>query len=80
MERIIATYHVETPYEVAHAAQVLAGEQSSGIFVAVPGETESLKQRFAAKWKILYRLKRLLRRRFPGNIPERGIHRARIEL
>jgi ribulose-bisphosphate carboxylase large chain len=34
---------------VAQAAAVLAGEQSSGTFVAVPGETEELKQRFAAR-------------------------------
>ncbi|MDA3616271.1 ribulose-bisphosphate carboxylase large subunit family protein [Polluticaenibacter yanchengensis] len=49
MERIIAKYYIETPYTVEKAAQVLAGEQSSGTFVAVPGETEELKARFAAR-------------------------------
>ncbi len=49
MERIIATYYIETPYSTEQAAQVLAGEQSSGTFVAVPNETEELKQRFAAR-------------------------------
>ncbi len=49
MERITATYYIETPYAPEKAAQVLAGEQSSGTFVAVPGETEELKQRFAAR-------------------------------
>ncbi len=49
MERITATYFIETPIEVAEAAAILAGEQSSGTFVAVPGETEELKQRFAAR-------------------------------
>ena len=49
MERIFATYHIETPLPVEQAAAVLAGEQSSGTFVAVPGETEELKQRFAAR-------------------------------
>jgi len=49
MERIFATYYIETPLPVAKAAAVLAGEQSSGTFVAVPGETEELKQRFAAR-------------------------------
>ena len=48
MERITATYYIETPYAPEKAAAVLAGEQSSGTFVAVPGETEELKQRFAA--------------------------------
>ena len=49
MERITATYYIETPFEPEKAAAVLAGEQSSGTFVAVPGETEELKQRFAAR-------------------------------
>eukprot|EP01136_Pigoraptor_vietnamica_P026512 Opistho-1_new@81674 len=49
MERITATYFIETPFEPASAAAVLAGEQSSGTFTAVPGETEELKQRFAAR-------------------------------
>lgn len=49
MERIFATYFIETPLAVEKAAAALAGEQSSGTFVAVPGETEELKQRFAAR-------------------------------
>lgn len=49
MERIAATYYIETPLAVDAAAAVLAGEQSSGTFIAVPGETEELKQRFAAR-------------------------------
>jgi ribulose-bisphosphate carboxylase large chain len=49
MERISATYLIETALPVQDAAASLAGEQSSGTFVAVPGETEELKQRFAAR-------------------------------
>jgi len=49
MERIFATYQIETPLPLEKAAAVLAGEQSSGTFVAVPGETEELKSRFAAR-------------------------------
>jgi ribulose-bisphosphate carboxylase large chain len=49
MERLSATYLIETPGEIAAAAASLAGEQSSGTFVAVPGETAELKQRFAAR-------------------------------
>jgi ribulose-bisphosphate carboxylase large chain len=48
-ERIQGTYLIETPLEIERAAEVLAGEQSSGTFVAVPGETEELRQRFGAK-------------------------------
>jgi ribulose-bisphosphate carboxylase large chain len=49
MERLTAHYLVETPLPVAEAAAALAGEQSSGTFVAVPGETAALKERFAAR-------------------------------
>jgi ribulose-bisphosphate carboxylase large chain len=49
MERIQATYFIETPLAVEKAAAALAGEQSSGTFVEVPGETAELKQRFAAR-------------------------------
>ena len=49
MERLTARYFIETPLPVAAAAAALAGEQSTGTFVAVPGETAGLKQRFAAR-------------------------------
>ncbi|MFC0318288.1 MULTISPECIES: ribulose-bisphosphate carboxylase large subunit family protein [Olivibacter] len=49
MERIIAKYYIETPFDPEKAALILAGEQSSGTFVSVPGETEDLKRRFAAR-------------------------------
>jgi ribulose-bisphosphate carboxylase large chain len=48
-ERVTATYLIETPLPVEQAAATLAGEQSSGTFVAVPGETAELKARFAAR-------------------------------
>jgi ribulose-bisphosphate carboxylase large chain len=48
-ERIFATYLIETPIEIAQAAEALAGEQSSGTFVAVPGETAEIRQKFGAK-------------------------------
>jgi ribulose-bisphosphate carboxylase large chain len=48
-ERIIATYRIETPLPPHRAAEVLAGEQSSGTFVAVPGETTDLRERFRAR-------------------------------
>jgi ribulose-bisphosphate carboxylase large chain len=49
MERIAATYLIETTLPVERAAAVLAGEQSSGTFVEIPGETAELKNRFAAR-------------------------------
>ncbi len=46
---IIATYRIETPQPVERAAEMIAGEQSSGTFLPVPGETEELKARARAK-------------------------------
>ncbi|WP_100405522.1 ribulose-bisphosphate carboxylase large subunit family protein [Bacillus solitudinis] len=48
-QRVIATYYIETPYDLHHAAAVMAGEQSTGTFTAVPGETDELKEKHAAK-------------------------------
>jgi ribulose-bisphosphate carboxylase large chain len=48
-QRVSATYLIETPLPVSQAAEMLAGEQSSGTFVAVPGETDALRHRFGAK-------------------------------
>ncbi|MEO1017673.1 MAG: ribulose-bisphosphate carboxylase large subunit family protein [Pseudomonadota bacterium] len=47
-ERIRATYLIETASELERAAAEMAGEQSSGTFVAVPGETPELKARSGA--------------------------------
>ncbi|HYN38585.1 MAG TPA: ribulose-bisphosphate carboxylase large subunit family protein [Rhodospirillales bacterium] len=46
--RIEADYLIETAYPLAEAAAAMAGEQSSGTFLPVPGETPELKARAAA--------------------------------
>ena len=66
MERLFATYRIETPLAVEKAAAVLAGEQSSGTFVAVPGETEELKQRFAARVEKITPLETVSEPSLPG--------------
>jgi ribulose-bisphosphate carboxylase large chain len=48
-DSILATYLIETRGAVEQAAEALAGEQSSGTFVEVPGETDSLRERFGAR-------------------------------
>jgi len=81
VERIIAKYYIETPYPVEKAAQVLAGEQSSGTFVAVPGETEELKQRFAARVEKIEKLETVNQPAIPGATSKDGVyHRANIEV
>jgi ribulose-bisphosphate carboxylase large chain len=66
MERLFATYLIETPLAVEKAAAVLAGEQSSGTFVAVPGETAELKQRFAARVEKITALESVNEPSLPG--------------
>ena len=46
---ILLTYRIETPGSVEAMAQKIASDQSTGTFVAVPGETEELKARVAAR-------------------------------
>src|ERR1019366_3023559 len=66
MERLLATYFIETPLAVETAAASLAGEQSSGTFVAVPGETEELKQRFASRVEKITLLETVSEPSLPG--------------
>ena len=47
--RIEADYLIETHGNPAAAAEAMAGEQSSGTFIAVPGETPELTARAAAR-------------------------------
>src|SRR5688572_30701711 len=48
-ERISAIYKIETPLPPRRAAEVIAGEPSPATFVAVPGESEELRNRFRAR-------------------------------
>jgi ribulose-bisphosphate carboxylase large chain len=66
MERLSAKYLIETPLAVEKAAAILAGEQSSGTFVAVPGETEKLKERFAARVEKITLLETVSEPSLPG--------------
>jgi ribulose-bisphosphate carboxylase large chain len=46
---ITLTYQIETPGSPERLAQKIASDQSTGTFVKVPGETEELKNRVAAR-------------------------------
>lgn len=48
-DRVTAVYLVETAYSLERAAASIAGEQSTGTFTAVPGETGVVKQRHGAR-------------------------------
>lgn len=49
MSRVTAEYLLETPFPPAEVAATMAGEQSSGTFVRVAGETDELRARSAAE-------------------------------
>ncbi len=49
MELIYASYFVETAFPLEQAAATMAGEQSTGTFLRVPGETDELREHFAAR-------------------------------
>src|SRR4051794_39709572 len=81
MERVTAKYYIETQLDLEKSAQVLAGEQSSGTFIAVPGETEELKQRFAARVENITVLDTADNPAIPGVISSGGKYqRAMIEV
>jgi len=48
-DRVQARYWIETAYPLEQAAAIIAGEQSTGTFVHVPGETDELRERYAAR-------------------------------
>jgi ribulose-bisphosphate carboxylase large chain len=54
--RIEADYLIETAFDLRQAAEAMAGEQSSGTFVPIPGETPELKARSAARIEALEEL------------------------
>lgn len=83
-KRIEADYLLETAYDPRKAAEAIAGEQSSGTFVAVPGETPELKERAAARIEALDILSAVEQPSLSGaRKPKTGtgvIHQARATL
>src|SRR5699024_11179971 len=81
MERITAQYYIETPLAIEQAAQVLGGEQSSGTFTDVPGETDELKERFAARVESIEHLDSVESPSLLGvNSEEQSYQRANVEV
>ncbi|HET9147221.1 MAG TPA: ribulose-bisphosphate carboxylase large subunit family protein [Acetobacteraceae bacterium] len=82
--RIEADYLIETGFDPRAAAEAMAGEQSSGTFVPVPGETPELKARSAARIEALEELERVAAPSLPGaRLPKDAaapIRRARVTL
>ncbi|WP_246148412.1 ribulose-bisphosphate carboxylase large subunit family protein [Skermanella pratensis] len=47
-QRITATYRIETAYPLDEAVETMAGEQSTGTFVRLPGETDEMRELYGA--------------------------------
>ncbi len=73
--RIWARYWIETPWPLAQAAEVLAGEQSAGTFVRVPGQTPELQARAGAVVEAIEQREDAPGPSLPGAKPPKGAHR-----
>lgn len=64
--RVTATYRIETAYPLQDAAESMAGEQSTGTFVRLPGETDELRERCGARIERLTELDSVPAPSLPG--------------
>jgi ribulose-bisphosphate carboxylase large chain len=81
-QRVAATYWVETPYPLEQAAEIIAGEQSTGTFTKVPGESDALKREHGAVVEGIERLEDHDAPSLPGTVAPAGhdgrYHRGRV--
>lgn len=73
-DRIQATYRIETSHPLEHAAAVMGGEQSTGTFIRVPGETDALRERFGARVERITELETTETPSLPGTKPPRSLN------
>jgi ribulose-bisphosphate carboxylase large chain len=71
-DRIYAQYWIETAYPLAQAAATMAGEQSTGTFLRVPGETDELRERYAARVESIEEGEPAAQPSLPGSGTPRG--------
>jgi ribulose-bisphosphate carboxylase large chain len=77
-QRIRARYWIETAFPLQEAAEIMAGEQSTGTFIRVPGETDELRERYAAKVENLTELGVAERPSLPGSgLPKKSADKTR---
>ncbi len=82
-DRIIATYRIETAHPLEFAASVIAGEQSCGTFVRVPGETDELRANHSARVERITEIEIVAEPALPFSKPPKGtqtVKRAEIVL
>jgi ribulose-bisphosphate carboxylase large chain len=73
-QRLSARYWIETAFPLETAAASMAGEQSTGTFVRVAGETDELKARHAARVEEIHELDVAAEPSLPGaGVPKKTI-------
>jgi ribulose-bisphosphate carboxylase large chain len=83
-DRVHASYWIETAFPLEDAAATMAGEQSTGTFLRVPGETDELRARCAARVDSIEELGEVAAPSLPGaGVPKSGAgirHTAKVAL
>jgi len=80
MQRFEADYLIETPIKLEKAVAVMAGEQSTGTFIKIPGETMALHERSGAQIEDISVLTSEAKPSLPGSITGTAYHRAKVTL
>jgi len=76
--RVYARYWIETAYPLQQAAEIMAGEQSTGTFVRVPGETDELREHHAARVEEIAERDRVSAPSLPGAGLPKGLAGAPV--
>ncbi|UEM02540.1 ribulose-bisphosphate carboxylase large subunit family protein [Skermanella rosea] len=72
-QRITATYRIETAYPLEEAVETMAGEQSTGTFVRLPGETDEMRELYGAHVERLTELETVAAPSLPGAGVPKGL-------
>ena len=75
---VVATYVIETSLPLAAAAEVLAGEQSTGTFVRVERESDDLRARFAAQVESIEEIPLTDAGPLPGTVGDPALRRRAV--
>ena len=78
--RIEADYILQTSLDPHEVATLMAGEQSSGTFIALPTETPELRERVAARVESLTRLDDASVTAVKGRAETEAVNRAKVTL
>ncbi len=80
MSRFYATYDIESPIGIDHAAAVVAGEQSTGTFVRLRQETDALRARSGARVESLHVTGAFDRPSLPARLSGAHFERGRVRI